>query len=75
MEEFGEQFTVVFACIVTQPASDCVCVCVEGGGLLYTPPPQPVPEQSMQRRQCVVLQVPPSTARCIITTVPRRTLI
>ncbi len=30
MEEPGEQWTVVFALIVTEPASGCVCLCVEG---------------------------------------------
>ncbi len=30
MEESGEQCTVVFALIVTEPASECVCVCVGG---------------------------------------------
>jgi hypothetical protein len=35
MEEPGEQCTVVFALIVTEPASGCLqcaCVCVCGGG-------------------------------------------
>jgi hypothetical protein len=30
-EESGEQCTVVFALIVTEPASECVCVWVGGG--------------------------------------------
>ncbi len=38
MEEFGEQFTVAFASIATEAASDCVCG-GGGGELLYTPPP------------------------------------
>jgi hypothetical protein len=32
MEELGEQCTVVFALIVTKPASECVCVWGVGGG-------------------------------------------
>ncbi len=41
MEEPGEQSTVVFALIEPEPASECVCVCmegVEGGGLLHPLP-------------------------------------
>jgi hypothetical protein len=40
MEESGEQCTVVFALIDTEPA-ECLCVCVTGErrwGLLYPPP-------------------------------------
>ncbi len=44
MEESGEQCTVVFAIIVTEPASEFVHV----GSV-----------QFMQRRQCIVLQIPP----------------
>jgi hypothetical protein len=36
MEEPGEQFIVVFALIVTEPSSECVCV---GGGATPTTPP------------------------------------
>jgi hypothetical protein len=41
MEESGEQCTVVFALIVTEPGSECVQVhvCAEGGGCC-TPHPQ-----------------------------------
>jgi hypothetical protein len=35
MEESGEQCNVVFAFIVTEPASECACA----EGLLYSPPP------------------------------------
>ncbi len=38
MEEPEEQDTVVFALIVTEPASECVCG-GGGGGLHYTHPP------------------------------------
>jgi hypothetical protein len=42
MEGHGEQFTVVFALIVAEPARECVCVGeVEGGVLLHPPPPPP----------------------------------
>ena len=41
MEEHGKQCTVVFALIVTEPASECVCV---GGGGVVTPIPHcPLP--------------------------------
>jgi hypothetical protein len=40
MEEPGEQDTVVFALIVTEPASQRVCV--GGGGGAATPPPPPL---------------------------------
>ncbi len=39
MEKPDEQCTVVFALIVTEPASMCVCLCVGGGGLLHPPLP------------------------------------
>jgi hypothetical protein len=31
MEELGEQYTVVFALIVKEAASECVCVCMWKG--------------------------------------------
>ncbi len=37
MEESGEQCTVVFALIVTEPASECMCV--RGRGCYIRPPP------------------------------------
>jgi hypothetical protein len=56
IEESEEQWTVVFALVVTEPAS-------VGGN---TPPPPNTQSlavhlqlQLMQRRQCIVLQVPP----------------
>jgi hypothetical protein len=40
MEEPGEQCTVVFAPIVTVPASECyVCVCGGGAGVAIPLPP------------------------------------
>jgi hypothetical protein len=66
MEESGEQCTVVFASIVTETANG-----EEGGGgggVKQLPPSThthtltthyQVPQQLMQRRQCIVLQVPP----------------
>jgi hypothetical protein len=39
MEEPGEQCTVVFTLAVTEPASECVCVCEESGGGSCIPPP------------------------------------
>ncbi len=43
MEELGEQFTVVFVLLVSEPASECVFVCVGGGGVasLQHPPSPP----------------------------------
>ncbi len=41
MEESGEKCTVVFALIVTEPASECMCVRGGGGGGVYEPPPPP----------------------------------
>jgi hypothetical protein len=58
-EESGEQCTVVFAIIVTEPLSECVYTvyaCVEGGGgpgdesLLWGPPPPPPPQGSKKRK-------------------------
>jgi hypothetical protein len=44
MEEPGEQGTVVFALICTEPASECVCGRVGGGERgCYNTPPHPVP--------------------------------
>jgi hypothetical protein len=37
MEKFGEQCPVVFASIVTKPASECVCVGGGGGGGFIPP--------------------------------------
>ncbi len=37
MEESEEQYTVVFALIVTEPASECMFL--EGGGGATPPPP------------------------------------
>ncbi len=31
MDEYGEQCTIVFALIFTEPAREFVCMCVEGG--------------------------------------------
>ncbi len=39
VEEPGEQCTVVFALIVTEPAGECMCV---GGGGCYIYPPSPL---------------------------------
>ncbi len=39
----GEQCTVVFAFIFTEPASECVCVEGGGGGVRPNPCHQPVP--------------------------------
>ncbi len=52
MKECGEECTVVFGFIVTENRRVC------GGGL---PPPPPLAGsvQYMQRRQCIVLQIPP----------------
>ncbi len=60
MEEPGEQYTVVFALIVTEPAIGRVCV--EGRGGATPPPPRSRfcnSLQYMQRRQCIVFQIPP----------------
>jgi hypothetical protein len=38
-DDSGEQSTVVFALIVTEPASECVCV-EWGGGVALSPPPR-----------------------------------
>ncbi len=50
MEKPGEQCTVAFALIVTKPSSKC-----------YTPPPPShvCSVTFMQRRQCIVLKIPP----------------
>jgi hypothetical protein len=40
MEETGEQCTVVFALIVLEPASDCLCVWGEGDIVINTPTPR-----------------------------------
>jgi hypothetical protein len=37
MEEPGEQCNIVFVVIITEPASECVCVWGKGGN--HTPPP------------------------------------
>jgi hypothetical protein len=62
MKEPGEQCTVVFALIVTYPASDCERLWREEEGV-STPLSPSLPRagsvQFMQRRQCIVLQVPP----------------
>jgi hypothetical protein len=43
MEEPGEQCTVVFALLVTEPASDCVNAGGEGNvGVALPPPPPPL---------------------------------
>ncbi len=55
MEEPGEQRTVVFALIVTEPALECVCVCGGGGWLLN----HWFRIHFMQRRQWIVLQIAP----------------
>jgi hypothetical protein len=63
MEEPGEQCTVVFALVVTEPDSDSVCLKggMEGGLLHPIPLPPTIGFRNnfMQRRQCIVLQVPP----------------
>jgi hypothetical protein len=63
MEEPGEQCTVVFALIFTEPANECVCVCVWGRGVA-TPPLLTLAGsvQVMQRRQCIDLQVTPCSS-------------
>ncbi len=50
MEEPGEQCTVVFALIVTEPASECVCRGGGGGGWGAAPPPPPPPPPPPTRR-------------------------
>ncbi len=59
MEESGEQCTVVFALTVTEPA----LVRVWRGGDRYTLPPLAGSVKFMQRRQCIVLQIPPWQSR------------
>ncbi len=66
LEEPGEQFTVVFALIATEPAIACVFVCVGGGGAIPHPFPLAVsvtiyakttmhcsPDYSMLLRSCM----------------------
>jgi hypothetical protein len=51
IEEPGEQCNIVFALIVTEPASECE------GGLQHSPSPFPLAGsvQFMQGRQCIVI--------------------
>jgi len=59
VEKSGEQCTVVFAGIVTEPASECVCVCgVEGD--MRTPPPPAAGSKTIYAKTTVhYSQIPP----------------